>query len=558
MNFNNDFPGDISQNSDPNYWLPMYRDQQEPLRRVHQGGAENLRFLEPRSNKDIGKEDSLPTDSNHFEGLIAQLSGFGWEKSEEAFRQLDMVGIDECLKALHELRDVSGDGADHVRVAAVEILGSLGKLAPVEPLVVALADSFWDVRAAAAQALGALGERTPVKFLMKMLDHEKDENVREAIVRSLGKQKMLMLIQKFVFLLRHDESWLVRQAASWALGEFGDNAPIKWLSYALHYDDDESVRAAAALSLGQSKKMKVKKFLYEALLDVEEEVREAAQRAIEHLDENIQREPSEEGWPVRIPELHSPQDKHLGISMTTSEPQTNPEIDVENERIPELRSLQDRNLGDARTASEPQTNPEMESIDLLLREQDQSFSTKASPVWGESEQEWIMRILVDFLHDRRGYVSKPRTLETADESIVMFTCFYQYSSVLWEAVLQSVQASMEVIHIETALMEHDEMVGQALQQTFEAWGERTWMDLLVVSFVLPRRAREEKPLRIMVSGMSGNQVRKDDMHVLEQIANTWIASLEEPLVCQHPYDLTDLRIWYQQAPDHPAFYLTSQ
>ena len=57
----------------------------------------------------------------------------------------------------------------HVRLAAVEALGSLGVVSAVEPLRALLNDPLWDVRRAAVETLGRLKDSRSVEALPRTL-----------------------------------------------------------------------------------------------------------------------------------------------------------------------------------------------------------------------------------------------------------------------------------------------------------------------------------------------------------------------------------------------------
>ncbi len=125
--------------------------------------------------------------------------------------RLGLRGLDVLPeKSLDQPGDALHSGAWYVRAAAVRALMSLGKQAPIEPLVEALKDKDETVRALAVRALGGLEERAPVEQLVVALA---------------------------------DDAWIVREAAVLALGELGERAEplVKVLD-----DEDVSVRTAVA------------------------------------------------------------------------------------------------------------------------------------------------------------------------------------------------------------------------------------------------------------------------------------------------------------------------
>ncbi len=474
--------------------------------------------------KYLKKENAGPLNKQPGCKWIPGASRLKWRWSMDALQQLDCTDVNTCLRLLNDLQALPGNDAGRLRVIVVEALGSMGASAPIEPLVFALADPYWDVRAAAAQALGNMGVNTPIGFLTSMLKQEKDESVREAIIHALGCQGKRMPAATLVEILRFDKGWMSRQSAARALGELGADAPLKWLVYALRRDEDESVRAAAARSLGQTGRQQVKKFLHDALLDLEEEVRVEARNAIDHL-EGI-----------------DPWKEHREIAALVSETSQGLLEDV-----------------DFSTDSGPDTGPELTPLsiekteDLLLsQEVVHQASMRASPIWGASWNERIVYLLTSFLKDRKGQASQPRMLQTVEGSVLLLTCFYEYSSKLSEELLPAFQQMTTIQSIDDALHQHNGGVGQAVEEAFKIWGERTWMDWLIVSFMLShqssRRKQEKTPLRVIVSGVSSSAIRRDDPFVMDQIISAWIDTVREPTICQRPQDLIEVKMWYQSAP----------
>jgi hypothetical protein len=536
MNINSEFPGEASRGTEPGLIDLKLRDQfEEFLGDIGQRRENYQPPLLPTLRKHLEREGPFFVNKQALYWWVVSDSGPRWRRSMDVFQRLDAEGIDVCLKALDDLWRAPGDDAARARVAAVEVLGSMGQLAPIEPLILALADPFWDVRAAAAQALGNMGEYTPVDFLTSLLELEKDESVGETIIRVLGRQGKRMPVSKLVKILRYDKSWMLRQAAAWALGELGPHAPIKWLGYALKHDEDECVRIAAVRSLGQTGKSQVKKMFYDALLDPEEEVREEVRKAIELLDT-----------------VSSSQQEHGDVSMferldSSSDTLSGEEADDEMVTNP---------------ASEPATGPGLfegegeESFqeELLQRwEGELSIPAKASPIWGESSPEQIIRLLTGFLKEKRGYLSRPTMLQTARGPVLLLTCFYQHSHTLQDIILPYIQLTTVTESIDDALRDQDEVITQIVKHTYEILEERTWIDWLVVSLELSRHSKWERgecvPLRVIVSGMSSQDIWKDDSLVLNQMVAAWTTTLKEPTVCQHPHDLINIKIWYQCAPD---------
>ena len=121
----------------------------------------------------------------------------------------------------------------------------------VEQWLAALDDSDWNTRATAARMLGELGELTPLAPLLAVLNDE-DESVRAATVRALGKLGERAPVDRLVIALS-DPSWMVREMAALTLGELGERVPTEPLADILHAaHEDTFVREAAQLALQQA------------------------------------------------------------------------------------------------------------------------------------------------------------------------------------------------------------------------------------------------------------------------------------------------------------------
>ena len=346
--------------------------------------------------------------------------------------------------------------------------------------------------------------------LIRALDEENDESVREAIVRALGKQKRHIPDDLLsTLLLCKDESWLVREAAAWALGELGENTPIHHLAFALRCDGNENVRAAAAQSLGQSWRREAERPLLEALHDEDEQVQKVATWALQQLDEQT-RGIRHWGMIQHFDASLSPFEEALAFSKKRE------------------RSSQEKKM-------KPQARI-------------------SSPTWGKSWEDLALQALqqlTQFMDDKRGFLCQSTLLDAGEgERTLLLSCFYeQASSFLQEKVLQPVKQVTEIEPLESALQSPDKAIQTAVRQAFEAWEERQWQDLLIVSFALlhssGKEKRECKPLRVIVSGMGCEHVRKNDPFVLHQMTTAWENTVEDALICEHPQNLTSLKIWYQ-------------
>ena len=120
----------------------------------------------------------------------------------------------------------------------------------IDQWLTALDDSDWNTRATAARMLGELGELTPLEPLLAALNDE-DESVRAATVRALGKLGERTPVDRLVMALS-DPSWMVREMAALTLGELNERVPTGLLLDLLHAaNEDTFVRESAQLALLQ-------------------------------------------------------------------------------------------------------------------------------------------------------------------------------------------------------------------------------------------------------------------------------------------------------------------
>ena len=173
-----------------------------------------------------------------------------------------------------------GDENAEIRWTAAEMVGRLGDLRAVKPLVAALHDSNAEVRRIAAEALGNLGDSRAVEPLLAVLkysyaEYPADSAFKRSVAMALRKlgasseDPLLIALQDIDETVRRrallalgqmwqipelidlaDGSAEVRRRAAVSLGNLGDARVVKPLVAALR-DDDAQVRRNAVVSLGQ-------------------------------------------------------------------------------------------------------------------------------------------------------------------------------------------------------------------------------------------------------------------------------------------------------------------
>ncbi len=118
----------------------------------------------------------------------------------------------------------------------------------IDQWLAALDDRDWNTRVTVVRMLGELGELTPLEPLLAALSDE-DESVRAATVRALGKRGERTPVDRLVVTLS-DPSWMVREMAALTLGELGERAPMETLMNILRTEhEDVFVREAARMAL---------------------------------------------------------------------------------------------------------------------------------------------------------------------------------------------------------------------------------------------------------------------------------------------------------------------
>ena len=122
-------------------------------------------------------------DSKQIKQLLVDLRDVNKEKRRTAIIKLGMVGGDEAVRAL--MMAVQNDHEDLiVRGRAALMLGKLGDLRAVEPLIRALDAPGYQTPLNAAQALGKLGDMRAVGPLLQMVANSRDKT-REAALEAL-------------------------------------------------------------------------------------------------------------------------------------------------------------------------------------------------------------------------------------------------------------------------------------------------------------------------------------------------------------------------------------
>ncbi|MDH4378330.1 MAG: HEAT repeat domain-containing protein [Vampirovibrionales bacterium] len=210
----------------------------------------------------IKKEKKTKT----FEQLLGDLKAGNSEKVRyNAARVLGEMGNMEAVEPLIDVLKFDANGS--VRLYAARALGELGDIRATEPLIESLReDRNVDVRVRAARALGRLGGEEVVMPLVEALSDTNSQvcmTAADALVE-IGP----IAVRPLITSLKH-ERVNVRCDATRALGELGDATAVQPLVDMLT-DDWVNVRIYAVQSLGKLADASATEALIEVMLNKEE------------------------------------------------------------------------------------------------------------------------------------------------------------------------------------------------------------------------------------------------------------------------------------------------
>jgi hypothetical protein len=141
-----------------------------------------------------------------------------WEVRLAAVEALEHAQEQSALvfltQALHH------DECELVQSAAATVLGALGDLAPLYPLMTALRTSGWRVKVAVLQAIRNPGILIPLDEVKAAL-HDSDISVRMEAIQTLGVMQGQAAVDYLASVAHTDHEWLVRDAAVLALERLG-------------------------------------------------------------------------------------------------------------------------------------------------------------------------------------------------------------------------------------------------------------------------------------------------------------------------------------------------
>ncbi len=104
---------------------------------------------------------------------LSQLRDVNKEKRRTAVMKLGMLGGEEAIRTLMVIVTNSTEDII-VRGRAALMLGKLGDVRAVDPLIEALNDSGYQTRLHAAEALGKIGDPRAIKALLRVVETDRD------------------------------------------------------------------------------------------------------------------------------------------------------------------------------------------------------------------------------------------------------------------------------------------------------------------------------------------------------------------------------------------------
>lgn len=234
------------------------------------------RFVSTYAVKSLGRDrvaKSVPY-------LIDLLSGDDKELKKLAIEALRQIGD---LMAIHPLVRHLGKEEEDVQYSLLLALGELGGYEASLAIYKFLNNKNPELRRAAVWALAKLNYTRCTLKLVKMLEEDDNENVREEAVRRLGSLAGPSSVEPLLKAGIFDKVNNVRVYAKWSLRSLPlkeKEAPL----IALTKDTDESIRGEALLELARTGERKFSTLLENALKeDKSEYVRDCAKEGLEFL-----------------------------------------------------------------------------------------------------------------------------------------------------------------------------------------------------------------------------------------------------------------------------------
>ncbi|MGR3318543.1 MAG: HEAT repeat domain-containing protein [Candidatus Anammoxibacter sp.] len=184
----------------------------------------------------IGDEDTVKKVIPMLKSNKANIRNFATEMLENLGK-----------KAIPTLSELITDEDHDVRKFAVDVLGSIGCIEGVEPLIRALNDRHVNVSSGAAEALGNIGDKQAVDPLLKKLNG--DIWLQYAVIDSLGRIADKKAVEPLISHPDCDDEVLLTSKIR-ALGAIGDVRATRFL-FSLFKDVNEFIKGQIVESLEQ-------------------------------------------------------------------------------------------------------------------------------------------------------------------------------------------------------------------------------------------------------------------------------------------------------------------
>ncbi|MCX6356121.1 MAG: HEAT repeat domain-containing protein [Candidatus Aureabacteria bacterium] len=208
-------------------------------------------------------------------GMLCYGSFFGAEKPTPTIGDSSKekaVQTEKSALSREQIKDLRKEMMELARSSDEAALSKLGKYAT---------DSDPEIRRSAAVALGKARHKDVFDLLLT-LAHDENVTTRSAAVMSIGFQKDARAYDTLIEILEKDESINVRGKAVRALGRLNTDKSREKVIACLKIDR-RSLRTDAATALGKTGDKKAIEPLIGALLDPEDEVKNAALKSLEEL-----------------------------------------------------------------------------------------------------------------------------------------------------------------------------------------------------------------------------------------------------------------------------------
>lgn len=521
------------------------------------------------------------------------------------------------------------DESIHVRVAVARVLGARQVVGAKTALLLAFGDPSWHVRATAIEALGRLKDASLLPTFLSAIKTDQDRTVRLAAVWALDQLGAHASIACFVGALQ-DEDEMVYAAVVEALERRGGAAGML-IRKQLASDEDEMVQNAAMQSLEVLGKQIISLSLIPALTEGNVEVRSQAikvlyalgaysplqplirtlksedemlrTKAIEALTLfsqclSLQREDTQKDPAIR----HAAVDALIFFGAKGSLQPLVDALKVDErmvwsivvealtklyEQMPErtcleflLCALKDTDEMVRVTATEilrefvnqqdVDIRAQHRTSEILPADQKRVYGQRRNKEWARNSL--LLQLFTRFLDAKRGSFYET-VLGSAPKQVRVLLCTYKSGgNSMQEAILDSLEDSTPIHHLDAALHDEDKVLRSVASQIRDRLEGGQWQEMLLISIELPRpeneHGRNEDPTQLVFCGLgyrdmsdrdargnmpfvfSADQRRKQEIEedIMKQPSDKqWRKSL-----CERSHEMTGLKLFYEANEELPS------